>query len=390
MSETSSLFHYQVALTVILVLVSLNLIVNLRMLGRTTPRGKGPAEIRPVSVLIPARNEARNIRRCLQSLLAQDYPLIEIWVLDDGSTDATADIVAEVMQQDARVQLIRGQPLPQGWMGKNFACHQLAEVSRGDWLLFTDADTDHQPDALSWAIEAAEQNRADLVSLIPHTVTHTLGERLLLPIIPFGLLACLPLALGERLRIPLLAMAVGPFLLFRREAYRRIGGHQAVRGEIAEDVVLARQVRRAGGRVVLLDGSEKVDVHFYHGFRESWRGLAKSVFAVFGYRLLPSLLLIGFYGFLFLWPVLLLFAGLWQGRMGEPALRLALFQVSLNGGLWYAIAAHFRLPRRTVLFYPITVLLTILIMADSIWQAAFRGIDWKERTYYVGEEMLRH
>lgn len=389
-SDTLSLIHYQVALTVILVLVGLNLIANLHMLGRTAPRGKGPAEIRPLSVLIPARNEARNIRRCLQSLLAQDYPLIEVWVLDDGSTDATAAIVAEMAQRDPRLRLVRGQPLPQGWMGKNFACHQLAGLAQGDWLLFTDADTDHRPDTLTWALEAAEQNRADLVSLIPHTVTHTLGERLLLPIIPFGLIACLPLALGERLRIPLLAMAVGPFLLFRREAYQRIGGHQAVRGEIAEDVVLARQVRRTGGRVVLLDGSEQVDVHFYHGFREAWRGLAKSVFAVFGYRLLPSLLLIGFYGFLFLWPVMLLFAGLWQGRMGEPALRLALLQVSLNGGLWYAVAVHFRLPRRTVLFYPITVLLTILIMADSIWQAAFHGVDWKERTYYVGGEMLRH
>jgi chlorobactene glucosyltransferase len=388
--ETSSLIPYQVALTIILVLVSLNLIANLRMLGRTAPRGRGPAAIRPISVLIPARNEARNIHRCLHSLLAQDYPLIEVVVLDDGSTDETAEIVAEIAQQDPRVRLVRGQPLPQGWMGKNFACHQLAGLAQGDWLLFTDADTDHRPDTLAWAVEAAEQNRADLVSLIPHTVTHTLGERLLLPVIPFGLIACLPLALGEWLRIPFLAMAVGPFMLFRREAYRRVGGHQAVQGEIAEDVMLARQVRRAGGRVILLDGSEQVDVHFYHGFREAWRGLAKSVFAVFGYRLLPSLLMIGFYGFLFLWPVLLLFAGLWQGRMGEPALRLALFQVSLNGGLWYAVAAHFRLPRRTAIFYPIIVLLTILIILDSIWQAAFRGIDWKERVYRMDEGGLRH
>jgi len=388
--SASSLIHYQVALTVILVLVGINLIANLRMLGRFAPRGEGPAILRPVSVLVPARNEARNIRRCLESLLAQDYPLLEVLVLDDGSSDDTADIVAEMARRDPRLRLVRGQPLPQGWIGKNFACHQLARLARGDWLLFTDADTDHRPHTLPWVIEAAQQNQADLTSLIPCTVTHTLGEELILPIIPFGLLGCFPLALGTRLRIPFLTMALGPFLLFRREAYHRIGGHRAVRSEIAEDVALARKVRRAGGRVALLDGSEQVDVHFYRGFRESWHGLAKSAFAALEYRLLPSMLMMGFYGFLFLWPVALLLLGFCQGRMGEPALRLALFQVFLNSGLWYAVAVRFRLPRRTAFIYPLTILLTILIMLDSIRRAVFSGIGWKERVYHLRGGSLRH
>jgi len=386
----SSLIHYQVALTVILVLVAFNLLANLRMLERAAPRGKGPMAFQPVSVLVPTRNEACNIRRCLKSLLAQDYPLLEVLVLDDGSTDATAEIVAEMAREDRRLRLVHGQPLPQGWMGKNFACHQLALLARGDWLLFTDADTDHRPGALAWAIEAAQQNRADLVSLIPHTVTHTLGEQLVLPIIPFGLLGCFPLALGERLRIPFLTMALGPFMLFRREAYRRIGGHQAVQGEIAEDVVLARQVRRAGGRVTLLDGSGQVDVHFYHGFRASWHGLAKSAFAALEYRLLPGLLMMGFYGFLFLRPIVLLFSGFWRGGIEESALRLTLFQVFLNSGLWYAVAVRFRLPRSVALLYPITVLLTILIMLDSIRQAVLSGIGWKGRVYHIRGGSLQH
>ena len=378
-----TLIHYQIALTVVLVLVGANLIANLRMLGRAAPRGEGPRTRWLVSVLVPARNEARNIRRCLESLLAQDYPLLEVIVLDDGSTDGTGEIVAEMARQDPRLRLVRGQPLPPGWMGKNFACHQLARLARGEWLLFTDADTDHRPDTVSWAVEAAQQNRADLVSLIPRTATHSLGEELLLPIIPFGLLGCFPLALGQRLRVPFLTMALGPFMLFRREAYRRIGGHRAVRGEIAEDVVLARRVRAHGGRVVLVDGSEQVDVHFYHGFREAWHGLAKSAFAALEYRLLPSLLMVAFYGFLFLWPVFLLFEGLWQGRFGEPTVRLALFQVFLNSGLWYGLAVRFRLPRRTAVLYPFTIALVILIMLDSIRQATLSGIGWKGRVYDV-------
>lgn len=391
-----TLIHYQIALTVLLLVVGANLIANLHMLGRAAPldRSSGGNWRTPapewVSVLVPARNEARNIRRCLESLLAQDYPLLEVLVLDDGSTDETPHIVAEVARKAPHLRLVFGQPLPQGWMGKNFACHQLAGLARGDWLLFTDADTDHRPDTVSWAIRVARYNQADLVSLIPHTVTHSPGEGLVLPIIPFGLLACFPLLVGERLRIPFFTMALGPFMLFRREAYQRIGGHQGVRGEIAEDVVLARKMRRVGGRVVLVDGSDQVAVHFYRGFRESWHGLAKSAFAALGYRLLPSLLMIGVYGFLFLWPVVLLFLGLWQGRMGEATSRLALFQVFLNSGLWYAIAVRFRLPRSTALYYPVTILLTILIMLDSIQRAAFSGIGWKERVYHIRDGSLRH
>ncbi|MFN3763638.1 MAG: glycosyltransferase, partial [Anaerolineae bacterium] len=249
----SHIIPYQVALTVLLLVVGLNLIANLRMVEKATPSRVNPAGLEWVSVLVPARNEARNIRRCLESLLAQDYPLMEVLVLDDGSTDETPEIVAEMARRDPRLRLIPGQPLPAGWMGKNFACHQLSQEARGEWLLFTDADTVHHPQTLSWALTAARENRADLVTLVPRAVTHTFGEQLLLPIIPFGVLGCFPLALGARLGIPALSMAIGTFLLFRREAYERIGGHAAVRGEIAEDVVLARRVRRHGGRVVLLD-----------------------------------------------------------------------------------------------------------------------------------------
>ncbi|MCS7283209.1 MAG: glycosyltransferase [Anaerolineae bacterium] len=384
------LIHYQILLTAVLLVVGLNLIANLRMLGRAMPHKVNPAGLDLVSVLVPARNEARNIRRCLESLLAQEYPLMEILVLDDNSTDGTPDIVLEFARQDPRVRLLRGDPLPQGWMGKNFACHQLAQHARGEWLLFTDADTEHHPQTVAWALTAAKRNQADLVTLIPRAVTHTLGEALLLPIIPFGVMGCFPLALGARLRIPFLTMAIGTFLLFRREAYERIGGHEAVQSEIAEDVVLARRVRKHGGTVLLLDGSEHLDVHFYRGFWETWHGLAKSAFAALEYRLLPTLLMLLFYGFLFLWPVLLLVWGIFQGRMGEPALRLALFQVFMNSGLWYAVAVRFRLPRATAFLYPLTVMLVILVMLDSIRMRFFSGIGWKERVYQFRGGSLFH
>ena len=179
-------------------------------------------------------------------------------------------------------------------------------------------------------------------------------------------------------------------MLFHRDAYARAGGHEGVCGEIAEDVTLARRVRRTGGNVLLLDGSHYLDVHFYHGFRDAWQGLAKSAFAALDYRVLPVALMIAFYGFLFLWPVVLLLRGLLQGQLGDPSLRLAMLHVALNGGLCYTLAARFRLPRRTALMFPLTILLTIVILFDGMRQLFVSGTGWKDRLYHVRDGVLRH
>jgi chlorobactene glucosyltransferase len=275
-------------------------------------------------------------------------------------------------------------------MGKNFACHQLSELARGDWLLFTDADTDHLPGAMAYTLGAAQKNQADLVSLIPHSITHTLGEEVLLPIIPLGLLGLLPLWLGARIPIAYATMAIGTYMLFRRDAYVRVGGHAGVCGEICEDVRLARKMRRNGASVILLDGSDALEVHFYHGFRDAWQGLAKSAFAALDYRVLPVALMIAFYGFLFLWPVVLLAVGLLQGRLGDPSLRLAMLHVGLNAGLCFTLARRFRLPRRTALMFPLTILLTIIILFDGMRQIFVSGTGWKDREYHVEDGVLRH
>jgi chlorobactene glucosyltransferase len=388
--DASSLNYYQLALTAILVIVGLNMIANLRMLSGAAPTQGQTIVRQSVSALIPARNEAHNIERCVRSLLAQEYPIAEVLVLDDNSTDDTAAVVERLAAEDRRVRLIKGDQLPQGWMGKNFACHQMAEVASGDWLLFTDADTDHRPGAMAWAMGAAQRGGADLVSLIPHSVVHTLGEEVLLPIIPLGLLGLLPLWLGTRIPIAYATMAIGTYMLFRRQAYTRIGGHEGVCGEICEDVRLARKLRRNGGNIVLLDGSDHLEVHFYHGFRDAWHGLAKSAFAALDYRVLPVAIMIAFYGFLFLWPGILLVGGLLQGRLGDPSLRLAILHVALNAGLCYTLAVRFRLPRRTALMFPITILLTIVILFDGMRQVFVSGTGWKERRYHVEDGVLRH
>jgi hypothetical protein len=163
-----------------------------------------------------------------------------------------------------------------------------------------------------------------------------------------------------------------------------------VRGEIVEDVALAREVCRAGGRVTILDGSEQVDVHFYCGFWESWRGLAKSAFAALEYRLLPSLLMLGLLAFLFVWPAVLAVTGSLSDRVPAPTLRLAWATVALNAGLWYVVASRFRLSRTIAFFYPLTIALVSLIMLDSIRRSAFAGIGWKDRLYHLRGGTLHH
>ncbi len=380
---------YHTLASVAMVLVFVNLIANLWAMYRAVPPcAEGPLPY--LSVLIPARNEARNIRRCLESILAQEYPAMEVLVLDDGSTDATAAIVEAIAARDPRVRLIRGQALPQGWTGKNFACHLLARQARGEWLLFTDADTEHQPGSLKSCVQAAQHNGSDLLTLIPRAVMHTLGEELLLPIIPFGLVALFPLALGERLRLASLAVAVGPFMLFRREAYERVGGHRAVQQEVAEDVMLARRIRHAGGRITVANGSSLVNVHFYQGFRESWHGLAKSAFSALSYRLGLGVLMAGCFALLFLRPVALVLKWWWQGEVPLGAAAPNLLHVVANGALWYLVATRFRLPRRVAILYPLTVLLAIMMMADSVWRSLRGGIDWKGRVYQLRGETVQH
>jgi len=158
-------------------------------LGQSPSPGRWPF----VSILVPARNEAENIEACVRSLLCQDYPSFEVIVLDDQSTDETPRILARFKQQYLQLRVLQGSPLPPEWLGKHWACHQLAGQARGELLLFTDADTYHQPHALRQAVAVLEAMQADLISLLPHQEARTWGERLIIPFIAFGLYAFLPL-----------------------------------------------------------------------------------------------------------------------------------------------------------------------------------------------------
>lgn len=246
--------------------------------GARAGRSQG-ARAAAVSLLVPARDEERNLGRTMPGFLAQ--PVDEILVLDDDSEDGTAELVRGFGRGDSRVLLLEGRPLPRGWMGKPWACHQLSLAARGGLLVFCDADVTLAPGAIDAVVDEVERQRADVFSVFPRQCTATVGERLLVPLIDDVLLSFLPHALLDA-PVEAAATANGQLIGFRREAYERLGGHEGVRASIVEDVRLAWHARRAGLRLGLALGGELVSARMYRGYQETVEGFAKSVLAAHG------------------------------------------------------------------------------------------------------------
>lgn len=340
-----------------------------------------------ISLLIPARDEERGIARCVAGALAQRYPRLEVLVLDDGSTDGTAAALAAFT--DPRLRVLRGGPLPPGWVGKCNACQQLAVAARGEWLLFLDADTAPQPELAGALLAHARGRGLDLVTLFPLLELVSFWERAVLP--PFlALIAALfPVERFEQPDAPPEAvLANGQCIFVRREAYWAVGGHGAVRSELLEDVRLAQAIRAAGFRVGGGEGLELLRVRMYRSGREVAQGLMKNAAA--GYRsggaralrITLSLLVCAF------GPLWLLGGGgamLLGGSAAAGAAVLALGALTWATalGLWGALYRRlYRLSPIHALIWPIGLLAYLLIALWGMWRVrSGRGVVWKGRTY---------
>jgi chlorobactene glucosyltransferase len=354
----------------------------LRRLGRA--RYAAPRRWPRVSILVPARNEEENIGPCVRSLLAQDYPVFQVLVLDDESSDGTAEVLASLPEEDGRLRVIQGRPLPSGWLGKHWACQQLAEAADGELLLFTDADTRHHPAALRDAVRALLAEEADLLSALPHQKVGSWAERLLVPIIPWALFSFLPLALAHRWHWPVLSAAIGQYLLFRREVYAQVGGHAAVRQHAADDLALGRRVKAHGLRLRLVDGGERISCRMYHNAGEVYEGLSKNLLAAFGY-LVPAFLFVWLWlGLVFWQPLVVLgLAGLGMD-LSPTSLLLAGAAVAASLLLWGLSTWRFGFPLWLAPLYPVSVLLTVWLALRSLVLTVRGRATWKGRTLAAG------
>lgn len=368
----------------LLIFVGVQLLItlsNARLLRRL---GSFPAAARRprVSILVPARDEAGQVGRCVESLLGQDYPDFELLVLDDGSADSTGAILAGF--SSPRLRSLRGEPLPEGWNGKNWACQQLARVATGELLLFTDADTLFQPAALRLAVDALEATRSDLLTAIIRNEVMSLGEQLTVPFMVWAIMAILPVGLAHAWhRSKAFSAANGKFLLFRRQAYEAIGGHAAVRTEAAEDVALARAIKGAGLRLRLVNAANCVSARMYDGFRSAARGFGKNFFAIFDYRLLPAVF-VWLWMLVITWHPLVSVAGLAATRRFDGRFWAAAATVLLSALGWLVVALKTRLLRRLALYYPVTMTVAAALGLASLLATTFGRTDWK------GRRLVRH
>jgi len=240
------------------------------------PLSDGPL----VSVVVPARGEERGVRAAVASLAAQEYGSLEVIVVDDESSDATA-VEARAAATD-RVRVLEGRPVPPGWVGKSWACHQGYELARGEWFLFTDADVRHAPDTVGRVLSLAERRRVAGVTLLPVIETVGLVERAIQPaaaVLIRSFVAPGPLVRSPRSPV---AIAAGGFILVSRAAYERVGGHQAVRHELVDDQMLAVRLKAAGMPLELAGSGGRVRVRMYVGARETLRGWRKNTSAGLG------------------------------------------------------------------------------------------------------------
>lgn len=257
--------------------------VNARLMRRP-PTHPPVADVR-VSVLLPVRDEEHRVEPCLRALLAQrGVPAYEVVILDDGSTDATAEVVSRVAADDPRVRLVTGAPLPGGWLGKPHACQQAADAAdpASEVLIFVDADVVLAPDAIAAALAVLDESALDLISPYPRQIAGSTAERLVQPLLQWSWLTTLPLRLAEASPKPSLTAANGQFLVVRRTAYDAADGHTAVRDDVLEDIGLLRAVKRTGGRGVVTDGSTLGECHMYGSWHELRDGYGKSLWAAFG------------------------------------------------------------------------------------------------------------
>jgi chlorobactene glucosyltransferase len=354
-----------------------------------TPAVRAPQAGPRVSVLVPARNEAHNIRHCAQALLAQDYPNYEVLVLEDRSTDATPAILAELSVHDPRLGVLHGAELPPGWAGKPHALHQAASAASGEWLLFVDADTFLAPNAVSAALAAAEAAGADLFTVMTEQVTGSFWERVVMPLVMTALsVGFSPRRVNDASKRD--AVANGQFILIRRAVYDALGGHLRLKHHIVEDKALAELVKWSGYRLVVADGRGVAQTRMYTSLAQMWEGWTKNIYL--GLSDHPAMLLLGAFGaflalvaalFLPAWPLL---GGYWilQGG-GWPALVVlaqALLVWAALLGMRMSVNAQMKIPRAYALTTPLGAGIFAAMMLTSAFRVlSGRGVTWKGRRY---------
>jgi len=349
-----------------------------------------PANAPLISICIPARNEENNICRCVGSALKQNYPNIDVIVLDDRSTDSTLAQLREIASRDSRLIPINGTDLPEGWAGKPHALFQASAAARGEWLCFVDADTFLAPQAISSCYAKAIETKADMFTTMNEQILGTFWEKVVMPLVMTALsVGFSPRKVNDPHTRD--AIANGQFIMIRRTVYDAIGGHEKVKDQIVEDKAISEQVKWNGHRLVVADGSRVIRTRMYTSLPSMWEGWTKNIYL--GLRDHPSMLMLGVFGatlsviaalFLPLWTLLGIF---WYHNNGTW-LAIAVIIQSLLVWAWLIyfrarVARKMNISPWYALTTPLGAGIFAAMMITSAWKViSGQGVTWRGRKYH--------
>ena len=338
-----------------------------------------------VSVLIPARNEEVNIKRCLYSLIDQSYKNLEIIVLDDDSDDQTYNIVKDISKNFSSIKLIKGERKLNGWTGKNWACHQLSKFAKGDFLLFIDADTKLQKNTISETVSEMNNNDVDLISLFPNRITNTAIDKIISVTIGWFIFSCLPIIFSNK--NPMFSSAFGQFLLFRKGAYFSIGGHESIKDKILDDFELGRLITMRGYNLNVFDGTERISTFSYSTEKEALDGLSKSIFPFFNNKLIPFLILLILFLSMGLMPIFIMMGEFFGSKLTKSKEMIAYFTWGLITLSWSISSYRSKQGIRYGILYPFVTTFTAIIGIFSIITFLTKSVNWKNRNV-IQEETI--
>jgi chlorobactene glucosyltransferase len=362
--------HYLSAAILVLWALALGrTLLNLTLLPRL--RRRTPAAEPLVSVIIPARDEARVIAVTIRAFLASTYRNFELIVIDDRSTDGTG--AAARAFDDPRLTVVDGQEPPPGWLGKPWALHQGSRRARGELLLFVDADIIYEPEALAAAVAAFERAGRDMLTFLPDIRMHGFWENTVMPNLAMFAFTVVPAWIGNFTRLPLLGIGGGTGNLVRREVYESAGGHEALKDAVIDDVALARLVRRGGGTSAVFRAERLISVRMYDGLREIVHGFTKNMFAVFGRSYAASLVILAGAIVGNILPFVLALAG--DPFAIASVVLITLIRVLVFAALRYSILA-------AIFLHPLMIAVWVWIMLRSMWFTGIRRqLSWRGRVY---------
>jgi chlorobactene glucosyltransferase len=352
--------------------------------------GSDNKEMPLVSVLVPARNEETKIGRCIESLLAQDYPNFELIVIDDRSTDSTGEIIARLAERDPRIKFVKGKDAPSGWIGKCNALAHAVGYASGDWFVFTDADTYHHKNSIADAVKHGIDHKIDLMSFVPNQELGSAPEKLIMPVLLSSFLIGDPFHSVNDPRAQR-AYAYGQYILCRRSSYLAVGGHRSVRDEIVEDHALARVFKEKGFKIEVADGKSLYKVRMYTDLESLWQGWTKNLYSFIDSKPHYLVLLLSMMNTVIIAPWLWLAYVIWLYSTGDApdfTWRLAALVVVQLGvmALWQKRTSEHHEGSRWYHFFmqPIgCIMVNALYLHSAYLVHSGSQVNWKGRRYVV-------